>query len=81
VQDAVTGTALEGVSVTAWCVDPAPLARANTRTDASGMYALGGLSPGRHWVFFARSGYRRGARHLDLPPGQVTLLDVQLSPR
>ncbi len=81
VQDEVTGTALEGVSVTAWCVDPAPLARVNTSTDASGTYALGGLSPGRYWVFFTRSGYRRRVRHLELPPGEATPLDVQLSPR
>jgi glucose/arabinose dehydrogenase len=79
--DAATGAALEGVSVRAWHADPASIARVNTSTDASGTYALGGLSPGRYWVFFTRSGYRLRVRHVALPPGQTTTLNVQLPPR
>jgi hypothetical protein len=62
----------------AWHVDPAPAARVNTSTDAAGLYALGDLRPGRYWVFFARSGYWRRIRILELPPEQVVPLDVQL---
>jgi aldose sugar dehydrogenase len=81
VMDAITGGILKGVNVTSWRVNPTPLARAITRTDASGQYALNELSPGGYWVFFRHSGYRPGARHIALPPGQTTPLDVQLSPR
>jgi aldose sugar dehydrogenase len=81
VTDEVTGAALEGVSVTGWCVEPMPIARVNTRTDASGTYAFDRLRPGRYWVFFTRSGYRLGVRHGDLPPGETTILNMQLPPR
>ena len=81
VSDQTTGAALEAVSVAAWHVDPAPVARVNTSTDAAGLYALSGLRPGRYWVFFAHSGYWRRVRILELPPGEVTPLDVQLAPR
>jgi aldose sugar dehydrogenase len=105
VKDEVTGAVLEGVNVTAWRVDPAPVAsttrhwgvsgicdtawrvgstpadQVNTNTDASGIYNLGELSPGRYWVFFGRSNYRPQAQHAELPPEQTTPLDVQLSPR
>lgn len=81
VKDETTGAVLEGVSVTAWRVNPAPVARLNTSTDAAGVYTLSELSPGRHWVFFLRSGYRLGARKVELLPGETTTLDVQLSPQ
>jgi protocatechuate 3,4-dioxygenase beta subunit len=81
VNDQTTGAALEAVSVVAWHVDPAPVARVNTSTDAAGLYALSGLRPGRYWVFFAHSGYWRRVRILELPPEEVTPLDVQLAPR
>jgi glucose/arabinose dehydrogenase len=57
VSDQTTGAALEAVSVAAWHVDPAPVTRINTSTDAAGLYALGDLRPGHNWVFFAHSGY------------------------
>jgi aldose sugar dehydrogenase len=81
VSDQATGAALEEVSVMAWHVDPAPVARVNTSTDVAGLYALGDLRPGRYWVFFAHSGYWRRVRILELPPGQVVPLDVQLALR
>ena len=81
VSDQTTGAALEAVSVAAWHVDPAPVARINTSTDAAGLYALSGLTPGRYWIFFAHSGYWRRVRLIELPPEEVTPLDVQLAPR
>jgi aldose sugar dehydrogenase len=81
VSDQVSGTVLEGVGVAAWRLDPAPIARVSTSTDASGAYALSGLSPGRYWVFFAHSGYHRRLRIIELPAGEATPLDVQLSPQ
>ena len=81
VSDQTTGAVLEGVSVAAWSADPAPVAHVDTSTDAAGTYTLSGLTPGRYWVFFARGGYRRRVRLIELPPGEVTSLDVQLPPR
>jgi hypothetical protein len=81
VSDQATGAALQGVNVAAWSADPAPVAHVDTRTDAAGTYTLSGLTPGRHWVFFARDGYRRRIRLIELPPGELTSLDVQLAPR
>ena len=81
VSDQMTGAVLEGVSVAAWSADPAPVAHVDTRTDAAGTYTLSGLTPGRYWVFFARGGYRRRVRLIELPPGELTPLDVQLTPR
>jgi aldose sugar dehydrogenase len=81
VKDAISGTALQGVSVTSWSVSPAPVARANTRTDASGRYALQGLNPGSYWVLFRGSGYHLSARHVELPSGHTIPLDMELSPR
>jgi aldose sugar dehydrogenase len=81
VKDAISGAALQGVGVTGWRVSPAPVVRANARTDASGIYALHGLNPGRYWLFFHGSGYHLSARHIELPPGGTIPLDVQLSPR
>jgi glucose/arabinose dehydrogenase len=79
--DALSGGAVEGVSVASWRINPAPVARANTRSDASGQYALHELSPGGYWVFFRRNGYRPGVQPVELPPGQTISLDVQLAPR
>jgi glucose/arabinose dehydrogenase len=81
VSDQTTGAVLAGASVAAWHVDPAPVSRDHTDTDATGLYALSELSPGRYWIFFACNGYRRRLRTLELLPGQVTPLDVQLMPR
>ena len=81
VSDQTTGALLAGVSVAAWSADPAPVAHVDTSTDAAGTYTLSGLIPGRYWVFFARSEYRRRVRLLELPPGELTPLDVQLAPR
>ena len=81
VSDQTTGVGLEGASVAAWSADLASVAHVDTSTDAAGTYTLSGLTPDRYWVFFARSGYRRGIRLIELPPGEVTLLDVQLIPR
>jgi Carboxypeptidase regulatory-like domain/Glucose / Sorbosone dehydrogenase len=81
VSDQTTGAVLEGASVAAWHVDPSPVTRDNTDTDAAGLYTLSELSPGRYWVFFGGNGYQRRVRTLELPPGEVTPLDVQLVPR
>jgi glucose/sorbosone dehydrogenase/carboxypeptidase family protein len=81
VADTVSGAVLEGARVTAWRLDPPPLARVHTSTDASGVYIFGRLNPGRYWVFYTHSGYRPGVRHGDLPPGQTTTVNVQLPPR
>ena len=102
VSDEATEAVLEGVSVTAWRADPAPVVHVNTSTDASGVYTLSGLSPGRYGVSLSGAsgvytlsglspgrygvslsgnGYRRGVRIIELPPGEVIPLNVQLSPR
>jgi glucose/arabinose dehydrogenase len=81
ITDALSEGVLEGVRVTAWRLAPEPITHLHTSTDVSGAYALSRLSPGRYWVFFSRSGYRLGLRHGDLPPGQTTIVNVQLPPR
>jgi len=81
VADTVSGAVLEGARVTAWRVDPAPIARVHTSTDASGTYVFGRLNPGRYWVFFTHSGYRLGVRHGELPPAETTIFNVMLPPR
>jgi glucose/arabinose dehydrogenase len=81
VRDQSTGGVLEGVSVAAWHFDTGSVAHVDTSTDPAGIYILIGLSPGRHWVLFAHGGYWRRLRRIELLPGGLTSLDVQLAPR
>jgi glucose/arabinose dehydrogenase len=81
VSDQMTGAVLERVNVAAWSADQAPVTHVDTRTDATGTYSLSGLTPGRYWVFFVRGEYRRRVRLIELLPGELTPLDVQLIPR
>lgn len=81
VTDSVTGAALEGALIRGRRKDPPPAARVRASTDASGVYTLSELSPGRYRIFLIRSGYRAQWRNVQLLPGETTTLDVQLPPR
>jgi hypothetical protein len=81
VTDQVTGAALDGVLVRGRRLEPPPAVQAHTRTDAAGAYTLGALAPGRYSVFLTRSGYGAQWRHVQLLPGEIATLDVQLPPR
>jgi protocatechuate 3,4-dioxygenase beta subunit len=81
VTDSAAAAGLNGVRVHARRLDPTPKVRTAVTTDDSGQYSLRNLSPGRYRVLFLRGGYRPQLRHVELPVGGMTTLDMQLRPR
>lgn len=74
VRDATTGETLLGATVV---VEGTTV---GTATNAQGLYALGGLAPGRLVLVASFVGYQSARDTVDLAPGQTRRLDFALQP-
>jgi glucose/arabinose dehydrogenase len=81
VTDPGSGAALNGVLVRGRSIDPPSSLPLYTRTDASGVYTLSQLNPGRYRVFFVLNGHRIRWQTVQVQPGETTTLNVQLRTR
>jgi glucose/arabinose dehydrogenase len=81
VTDPGSGTPLGGVLVRGRSIDPPSSLHLYTRTDASGVYTLNHLPPGRYRVFFVLDGHRAQWKTVPLWPGKTATLNVQLPTR
>ncbi len=72
-----TGAAIAGAAVTAKPASDAPAA--NTVTDKSGMFLIGGLRPGEYELQVTQPGFQSARKQLEIRPGQLARADSSLS--
>jgi len=72
-----TGAAITGAAVTAKPASDAPAA--NTVTDKSGMFLIGGLRPGEYELQVTQPGFQSARKQVEIRPGQLARADSSLS--
>jgi hypothetical protein len=72
-----TGAAIAGAAVTAKPASDAPAA--NTVTDKSGMFLIGGLRPGEYELQVTQPGFQSARKQVEIRPGQLARADSSLS--
>lgn len=72
-----TGAAIAGAAVTAKPASGAPAA--NSVTDKSGMFLIGGLRPGEYELQVTQSGFQTARKQIEIQPGQLARADSSLS--